>query len=82
VLVEKIRLQALAHEVHEDRPCRPIMEGRDKEPVATANVVLENVVPVLTVDPFQSPIVVTQLPYAFMLSGTVSEGALAPGLRG
>lgn len=63
------------------------------EPVSTpvdgkaiANVVLENVVPVLTVDPFQSPtadpfqspIVVTQLPYAFTLGGTVSEGTGPP----
>ena len=40
----------------------------------TINVVLENVVPVLSVDPFQSTIVVTTLPYAFTLSGSVSEG--------
>ena len=43
-----------------------------------ANVVLENVVPVLTVEPFQSPIVVTELPYAITLRGTVSEGSGPP----
>jgi hypothetical protein len=43
-----------------------------------ANVVLENVVPVLTVEPFQSPIVVTELPYTITLRGTVSEGSGPP----
>jgi hypothetical protein len=47
---------------------------------AIVNVVLENVMPILTVNGalqapfFQSPIVVTQLPYAFILNVTVSEG--------
>jgi hypothetical protein len=40
----------------------------------TVSVVLENVVPVLTVKPFQSPIVVTQFPYKFTLAGTLTEG--------
>jgi hypothetical protein len=52
----------------------PEPQFTDVDGQAVANVVLENVVPVLTVSPFQSPIVVTQLPYAFTLSGTVSEG--------
>ncbi|CAG1012340.1 hypothetical protein BURK2_04496 [Burkholderiales bacterium] len=41
---------------------------------ASVNVVLENMVPVLTVDPFQSPIVVKQPPNSFTLKGTVTEG--------
>jgi hypothetical protein len=52
----------------------PEPETADVDGQAIANVLLENVVPVLTVNPFQSPIVVIQLPYAFTLSGTVSEG--------
>lgn len=40
---------------------------------AVLNVVLENVVPELTVDSFQSPVVVTQFPYVFQLEGSASE---------
>lgn len=47
----------------------------DVDGQAVLNVVLENVVPVLTVDrPFQSPIAVSKLPYLFELSGTATEG--------
>jgi hypothetical protein len=42
------------------------------------NVVLENVVPELTVEPFQSPIVVTNPPYALTLRGTAREGSGPP----
>jgi hypothetical protein len=42
------------------------------------NVVLENIVPELTVEPFQSPIVVTDPPYALTLRGTVREGSGPP----
>jgi hypothetical protein len=42
------------------------------------NVVLENVVPVLTVDPFPSAVTVTQVPYVTTLSGSISEGSGAP----
>ena len=47
---------------------------------AIANVVLENVVPVLQVQPFQTPIAVvdSQLPYQLTLRGTVSEGSGPP----
>jgi hypothetical protein len=47
---------------------------------AIANVVLENVVPVLQVVPFQTPIAVvdSQLPYQLTLRGTVSEGSGSP----
>src|SRR4029077_4703903 len=41
---------------------------------ATVHCVLENVVPILTVNPFQSRMVVTQLPGVFPVSGTASEG--------
>lgn len=53
----------------------------ETEPVdgqAVANLVLENVVPELTVEPFQSPIVVTDPPYALTLRGTVREGSGPP----
>lgn len=50
------------------------LEPVDVDGSAKVDVVLENVVPVLTVNPFQSPIVVREVPYAFTLSGTVSEG--------
>jgi hypothetical protein len=42
------------------------------------NVVLENVVPELTVEAFQSPMVVTDPPYALTLRGTVREGSGPP----
>jgi hypothetical protein len=57
----------------------------EKDPIpvdgqAIANVVLENVVPVLQVVPFQTPIAVVdaQLPYQLTLRGTVSEGSGPP----
>jgi hypothetical protein len=37
------------------------------------NWVLENVVPVLTIDPFRSPVGVVQTPYVTTLTGSVSE---------
>lgn len=40
---------------------------------AIRNYVLENITPVLTVDPFQSPVGVLQTPYPFSISGSVSE---------
>jgi hypothetical protein len=45
---------------------------------AVVNVVLENVTPVLTVDPFPASIAVTQLPYATTLSGSIAESSGAP----
>jgi hypothetical protein len=45
---------------------------------AVANVVLENVTPVLSVDPFPSSIAVAQLPYTTTLSGSISESSGAP----
>jgi hypothetical protein len=45
---------------------------------AVIDVTLENVVPVLTVDPLPSPATVTQAPLAVTLSGSVAEGAGAP----
>jgi hypothetical protein len=56
-------------------------DGPETEPVSgerALNVVLENVVPELTVEPFQSPIVVTDPPYALTLRGTVREGSGPP----
>lgn len=41
---------------------------------ASVNCVLENVVPVLTVNPFQSQMAVAQLPCVVPISGTTSEG--------
>jgi hypothetical protein len=41
---------------------------------ATVNCVLENVVPVLTVNPLQSRIAVTRVPCVVSISGTISEG--------
>lgn len=41
---------------------------------ATVNCVLENVVPVLSVHPFQSRIVVAHVPCVFSISGSVTEG--------
>ena len=41
---------------------------------ASVNCVLENVVPVLTVNPFQSRIAVTHVPCVVPISGTASEG--------
>lgn len=52
----------------------PEPEVRLVDGQAVASVTLENIVPVLAVDPFQSPIVVAELPYSLTLSGTVSEG--------
>src|SRR5215470_10820009 len=40
----------------------------------SVDVVLENMLPVVTIDPFQSPKGVVQLPYSFTLSGTAGEG--------
>ncbi len=42
--------------------------------IGSVDVVLENVVPVLSVAPIQSPKGVTKLPYMFTLAGTSSEG--------
>jgi len=42
------------------------------------DVVLENVVPVLTVDPFPSAVTVTKVPYLTTLSGSISEGNGTP----
>jgi len=47
----------------------------DVDGTRTLNVVLENVTPVLAVVPMQSPIVVTQLPYALILKGSATEGS-------
>src|SRR5262245_14805036 len=44
----------------------------------TITTILENVLPAITVDPFQSPVVVAQLPYVFQLSGHVTEGLGPP----
>lgn len=41
---------------------------------ATLNCMLENVAPVLAVNPFQSRIVATQVPCVVPISGTISEG--------
>jgi hypothetical protein len=57
-------------------PDGPETESVDDE--RALNVVLENVVPELTVEPFQSPIVVTDPPYALTLRGTVREGSGPP----
>jgi hypothetical protein len=56
----------------------PEPEFEDVDGEAVLNVVLENVVPVLTVDAFRSPVVVTQLPHPFSFGGTVWEGTGAP----
>jgi len=45
---------------------------------AIHNVVLEYVVPTLTVTPFQSPLVVKQVPYTFTLAGNAIEGGGPP----
>ncbi len=54
-------------------PTQVPISGQD-----VVNVVLENVVPVLTVDPFPSTVTVTRAPYATTLSGSISEGSGAP----
>jgi hypothetical protein len=54
-------------------PTQVPLSGQD-----VVNVVLENVVPVLTVDPFPSVVTVTQVPYVTTLSGSISEGNGAP----
>ena len=56
-------------------PAAPLVQALGQTAV---NVVLENVVPVLTVDPFPSSVTVTAAPYATTLSGTISEGTGAP----
>ena len=45
---------------------------------AVANVVLENVTPVLSIDPLPASVTVAQLPYATTLSGSISESSGAP----
>jgi hypothetical protein len=45
---------------------------------AIQNVVLENVVPVVTLNPFRSPVAIKQSPQVFTLSGTASEPGGAP----
>lgn len=49
----------------------PILQSVDGE--ATTTFVLENVVPSLSVNPFQAPVVTTEATYGLLLSGTVSE---------
>jgi hypothetical protein len=44
----------------------------------TITAILDNVLPAITVDPFQSPVVVAQVPYVFQLSGHVTEGSGPP----
>jgi hypothetical protein len=44
----------------------------------SVNAILENVVPAVSIDPFQSPVVVGQLPYTFTLSGSASEAGGRP----
>jgi hypothetical protein len=45
---------------------------------AVANVALENIVPVLAVDPSPAQVTTTQAPYVATLTGSVSEGTAAP----
>lgn len=52
----------------------PEPEYKDVNGEAVLDVMLENVVPVLTVNAFQSPMAVEQLPMTFTLAGTVSQG--------
>jgi hypothetical protein len=56
----------------------PEPETKPVDGQRTLDVVLENVVPQLTVEPFQSPVVVTDPPYALTLRGTVREGSGPP----
>jgi hypothetical protein len=56
-------------------PTAPLVQALGQTAVS---VVLENVVPVLTVDPVPSSVTVTAGPFATTLSGTISEGTGAP----
>src|SRR5512133_721157 len=56
----------------------PEPETKPVDGERTLDVVLENVVPELTVEPFQSPIAVSDPPYALTLRGTVREGSGPP----
>jgi len=56
----------------------PEPETKPVDGQRTLDVVLENVVPQLTVEPFQSPVVVTDPTYALTLRGTVREGSGPP----
>src|SRR5215471_9496164 len=60
-----------------------IVPGEPGDPIpvdgeAIQNVTLEYVVPSLSVAPFQSPLVVKQVPYTLTLAGNASEGGGAP----
>jgi hypothetical protein len=58
--------------------------GKPVSGKAVVKVVLENVTPVLSVDPFPASIAVSQVPYPTILSGSIAEGTgtlYAPDVR-
>lgn len=63
---------AITVSAHAEIPGFPVFLVVDG--TATVNCVLENVVPVLSVNPFQSRIVVAHVPCVVPISGTVTEG--------
>lgn len=70
---QSFRITVRAKGVIQTKPY-PEPEYTDVDGEAVLDVVLENIVPVLTVEAFQSPVAVETLPMSFTLAGTVSEG--------